>query len=201
LAQRVSTSAKGLVGLLNFQPENATARYEPSLFVVIGENENSIAVLARQLVDTALEERRSRSPRYPAVSFVFFDEGDVFIAQQPAEGDVVEQATLLARRGRKFGLGLSIATQRIRYLNTSIMAQPRTYFISKLQRKTDREAIAEAFAISEESLEQSFGFSAGQWLIASHDATGLRGAPFPVQLPNANTAVREWLQRNPHRVA
>lgn len=188
------------MGLLNFQPENATARYEPSLFVVIGENENSIAVLARQLVDTAFEERRSRSLLYPAVSFVF-DEADVFIAQQPAEGDVVEQATLLARRGRKFGLGLSIATQRIRYLNTSIMAQPHTYFISKLPRKTDREAIAEAFAISEESLEQSFGFSAGQWLIASHDATGLRGAPFPVQLPNANTAVREWLQRNPHRVA
>jgi hypothetical protein len=73
------------------------------------------------------------------------------------------------------------------------MAQPHTYFISKLPRKTDREAIADAFAISEESLEQSFSFTPGQWLVASHDATGLKGTPFPVQLPNANDAVRMWL--------
>jgi DNA helicase HerA-like ATPase len=165
--------------------------------VVVGEGEKAIATFARQIIERTFEDRRTRSLLYPAVSFVF-DEADVFISQDAkGEGSVVDQATLLARRGRKFGLGLGLATQRIRCLNTSIMAQPHTYFISKLPRKSDREAVAEAFAISEESLEQSFGFSTGQWLIASHDATGLRGAPFPVQLPNANQAVRDWLQAYP----
>jgi hypothetical protein len=194
LGRGVSISARQLVELLNRQPLEGRGQYEPSLTVVVGEGEGAIATFARQVIERAFEDRRTRSLLYPVVSFVF-DEADVFISQETGgEGNVVEQATLLARRGRKFGLGLGIATQRIRYLNTSIMAQPHTYFISKLPRKSDREAVAEAFAISEESLEQSFGFSTGQWLIASHDATGLRGAPFPVQLPNANQAVRAWLQ-------
>jgi DNA helicase HerA-like ATPase len=179
---------------LNSQPQGGQKQYEPSLTVVIGEGEGAIVTFARQVIERAFEDRRTRSLLYPVVSFVF-DEADVFIGQNTGEGNVVDVATLLARRGRKFGLGLGIATQRIRYLNTSIMAQPHTYFISKLPRKSDREAVAEAFAISEESLEQSFGFSTGQWLVASHDATGLRGTPFPVQLPNANTAVRQWLEQ------
>jgi DNA helicase HerA-like ATPase len=193
LASGVSVGAHHVVSLLNYQPKEGRGQYEPSVIVVIGEGERAIATFSRQVIDRTFEDRRTRSLLYPVLSFVF-DEADVFISQETqGEGNVVEQATLLARRGRKFGLGLGIATQRIRYLNTSIMAQPHTYFISKLPRKSDREAVAEAFAISEESLEQSFGFSTGQWLIASHDATGLRGTPFPVQLPNANQAVRDWL--------
>jgi DNA helicase HerA-like ATPase len=149
------------------------------------------------LIDRTFSNRRARSLLYPVVSFIF-DEADVFIQRRErgediASPSVIEQATLLARRGRKFGLGLGIATQRIRYLDSSIMAQPHTYFISKLPRASDRQAIAEAFAISDESLEQTFAFTTGQWLVASHDATGLKSTPFPVQLPNANDAVRQWL--------
>ncbi|MGI8980098.1 MAG: ATP-binding protein [Pirellulaceae bacterium] len=195
LNRRVSTSAYELTSSLNFQPKTASHVFSPSLLVVIGENERAIATLARQMVENAFEDRRTRSLLHPAISFVF-DEADVFISQSESDASVVEQATLLARRGRKFGLGLGIATQRIRYLDTSIMAQPHTYFISKLPRKTDREAIAEAFAISEESLEQSFSFTPGQWLVASHDATGLKGTPFPVKLPNADRAVLLWLRDN-----
>jgi hypothetical protein len=188
-----------LIPMLNAQAQAGSGLIVPSLTVVIGESEQLISSFARQLIEGTFEDRRTRSLLYPAVSFVF-DEADVFVSQaKDSPGSVVEEATLLARRGRKFGLGLGIATQRIRYLNTSIMAQPHTYFISKLPRKSDRDAVTEAFAISEESLEQSFGFSVGQWLIASHDATGLRSTPFPVQLPNANAAVREWLQQNNQR--
>ena len=193
LNPNVATSAHDLTGMLNFQPKHEGHLYHPSLFVVIGENEEAIALLARQLVERAFEERRAQSLLYPTTSFVF-DEADVFIGQGDSEANIVDEATLLARRGRKFGLGLGIATQRIRYLDTSIMAQPHTYFISKLPRKTDRQAIAEAFAISEESLEQSFSFTAGQWLVASHDATGLKGTPFPVKLKNANRTIAEWLR-------
>jgi hypothetical protein len=197
----VATWPRSLVGLLNFQPRQAGQNYLPSLTVVIGENEEAIASFARQVVQNCFDDRRTRSLLYPAVSFVF-DEADVFLGQgqqqgQTNPGNVIEQATLLARRGRKFGLGLGLATQRIRYLNTSIMAQPHTYFISKLPRQSDRQAVAEAFAISEASLEQSFGFSTGQWLVASHDATGLKGTPFPVRFPNANDAVADWLRQYP----
>ena len=54
----------------------------------------------------------------------------------------------IARRGRKFGLSIRIATQRITYLNTNIMAQPHTYFVSKLPRREDRERVAEAFGLN-----------------------------------------------------
>lgn len=201
IAKRASTFSKQLVGFLNGNRQYDSPEEEPSLLVIVGENETSITGIGRQLIQDTFDDRRTRSLLDPPVSFVM-DEADVFVSQkgQPSKEEsaasLVEQATLLARRGRKFGLGLGIATQRIRYLNTSIMAQPHTYFISKLPRATDRQAIAEAFAISEESLEQSFAFIAGQWLVASHDATGLKGTPFPVQLPNANDAVRKWLELN-----
>jgi DNA helicase HerA-like ATPase len=189
-----------IVSLLNFQVRRDGPPYTPSLILVIGENENSLASFARQLIDRTFRDRRARSIIFPTVSFIF-DEADVFIQRRERGEDdfspsVIEQATLLARRGRKFGLGLGIATQRIRYLDSSIRAQPHTYFISKLPRASDRQAIAEAFAISDESLEQTFAFTTGQWLIASHDATGLKSTPFPVQLPNANDAVRQWLAEN-----
>jgi len=198
LDRNIATWPRRLAGLLNWDAEKRGGRYVPSLTVVIGENEQAIAGFAggdRGLVEEVFAQRREESLLYPLVSFIF-DEADVFISQNERDpGNIVDQATLLARRGRKFGLGLGIATQRVRYLNTTIMAQPHTYFISKLPRQSDRQAIAEAFAISEESLEQSFAFTPGQWLVASHDATGLKGAPFPVQLPNANDAVRDWLQQ------
>jgi len=195
----VGTSPRTIAGLLNYQPSQSGQTFQPSLVVVIGENGGRIADFGKLLIENTFEERRSRSLLDPTVAFVF-DEADVFVAYQDrrasseAEARMVDEATLLARRGRKFGLGLGIATQRIRYLDTSIMAQPHTYFISRLPRKSDRDAIAEAFAISDETLEQTFAFTKGQWLVASHDATGLKGTPFPVQVENANDKVREWLK-------
>jgi hypothetical protein len=200
LPQGTWETPEGIARLLNYQPSPGQPgqRYFPSLSLVIGENEGSISGFARDLIDGSFEGRRASSILYPVVTYIF-DEADVFI-RRPERGEggdagsVIQQATLLARRGRKFGLGLGLATQRLRYLDTSIMAQPHTYFISKLARKYDREAIAEAFAISDESLEQTFAFTPGQWLVASHDATGLKGTPFPVQVPNANSAVGQWLE-------
>jgi hypothetical protein len=197
LPDNVSTNPWKVSSLLNYQPHHQGQFFYPSLTVVIGENEESIAVFVRQLVDRLFNQRRTESILYPTISFIF-DEADVFISQArgqtPGDANLVEHATMLARRGRKFGLGLGIATQRVRFLDTSIMAQPHTYFISKLPRKSDRDVVAEAFAISDETLEQTFSFTVGQWLVTSHDATGLKGVPFPVQLPNANDRVRGWLE-------
>jgi len=197
LPDSIATDPWKIANLLNFQPRNERHHFYPSLTVVIGESDESIANFIRQLVDRCFEQRRVESILYPSISFIF-DEADVFIGQVRGQtqtgASLIEQATTLARRGRKFGLGIGIATQRVRFLDTSIMAQPHTYFISKLPRKSDREAVAEAFALSDETLEQTFGFTVGQWLVTSHDATGLKGVPFPVQVPNANTRVLRWLE-------
>ncbi|MGF1496771.1 MAG: hypothetical protein ACFB8W_08095 [Elainellaceae cyanobacterium] len=44
----------------------------------------------------------------------------------------------LARRGRKFGLGIGISTQRIANLDVNTLAQSHTYFVSKLPRQYAR---------------------------------------------------------------
>jgi len=101
----------------------------------------------------------------------------------------------LARRGRKFGLGIGIATQRITYLDTSILAQPHTYFVSKLPRKSDQDRIREAFGISEEMFRQTVKFKKGDWLLVSYDATGLEAVPLPIHTPDANERLAKFLEK------
>lgn len=105
------------------------------------------------------EDRRRNGIIEPIVSFIF-DEADEFIPQDAKDSyeRSSEVVMNLARRGRKFGLGVGIATQRITYLNTNIMAQPHTYFVSKLPRKSDQERITDAFGIGEDMFKQTFKF-------------------------------------------
>lgn len=165
-----------------------------SLWVIQAHNPNELRGFAKRLGDEVYENRRLAGRIDPLVSFIF-DEADEFI-RRDATGSYAESAEIaqtLARRGRKFGLGLGIATQRIRYLDTNIMAQPHTYFISKLPRLSDRQAVAEAFGVSEELLNQTFKFKKGQWLLMSHDAAGLEAIPIPIETPDANQRLSGWL--------
>lgn len=167
-----------------------------SLWVVQAHNPDELRTFAKALGEAVYEARRQHGQVDPPVSFVF-DEADEFVRAE-ASGTYTESAQIaqtLARRGRKFGLGIGIATQRIRYLDTNIMAQPHTYFVSKLPRLSDREAVAQAFGISEDLLTQTFKFKKGQWLLMSHDAAGLEAVPIPVQTPDANKRVSQWLHR------
>lgn len=88
--------------------------------------------------------------------------------------------------GRKFGLELGIATQRIRYLDRNIMAQPHTYVVSKLVRMSERQAVAEAFGVTEDLLNQTFKFKKRLWLHMGHDAKGLEAVPVAMKARNAN---------------
>jgi len=98
-------------------------------------------------------------------------------------------AETIARRGRKLGLGLCIATQRAGYLDTRMMGQLHTYFISKLPREYDRKVIAEAYGINREVVDQALHFPVGQWLVISHTATGMPGVPIPARFQNAEDRV------------
>jgi hypothetical protein len=167
----------------------------PSLIVVTSHDPNQLRAFAKELGETAFEERRRSGRITPLVSFIF-DEADEFIPQKDTatyrhSREIVEK---LARRGRKFGLGVGIATQRARYLDTSIMSQPHSYLVSKLPRRSDREAVAEAFGISEDMFRQTFKFKPGDWLLISHDATGLKAVPVPIHADDANERIKEYLE-------
>ena len=168
-----------------------------SLYIIQSHNPDDLRDFAYTLGVRLFENRRREGVISPLVSFVF-DEADEFIPQQ-AERDssyarsawIVE---MLARRGRKFGIGIGICTQRTRLLRTSVMAQPHTYLVSKLPRLSDRQAVQEAFGFSEEMFRQTFKFVPGDWLLASYDATGLKGVPIPIHAENANERIRRFLQ-------
>jgi uncharacterized protein len=171
-----------------------------SLWIIQAHNPHELRTFSKQLGEAVYESRRQSGQIDPLVAFIF-DEADEFI-RRDGTGSYAESAQIaetLARRGRKFGLGIGIATQRIRYLDTNIMSQPHTYFVSKLPRLTDRQAVAEAFGVSEELLNQTFKFRKGQWLLMSHDATGLEAVPLPIKTPDANVRLAEWLRKH-HQV-
>jgi len=178
-----------------------------SLFVVQAHDPDDLREFAFELGRDLFEVRRRRGILQPMVSFVF-DEADEFIPGQVERDSSYSRsawiAETLARRGRKFGIGVGICTQRVRYLKTSVMAQPHTYLVSKMPRLTDREAIQEAFGFSEEMFRQTFKFAPGDWLLVSHDATGLKAVPIPIHAGDANERIREFLASRypadqPHR--
>jgi hypothetical protein len=167
-----------------------------ALLIVQSHNPDELRKFASMLGDLSYEHRRKSGKITPLVSFVF-DEADEFIPGQPNDSQKLSRDVVmtLARRGRKFGLGIGIATQRIRYLDTSILAQPHTYFVSKLPRLTDRQAIAEAFGISEDMFRQTFKFKKGDWLLASYDAAGLEAIPIPIHAENADDKIIEFIEK------
>lgn len=167
-----------------------------SLWIIQAHNPNELRNFSKRLGEKVYEERRQNGLVDPLVSFIF-DEADEFIPSKPTGESYhasIEIAETLARRGRKFGLGIGIATQRTRYLDTSIMAQPHTYLVSKLPRESDREVVAEAFGVSKDMFRQTFKFKPGNWLIMSHDATGLKAIPVPIQTDDANVRLSEFLK-------
>jgi len=166
-----------------------------SLYIIQDVDDVRVREFSRDLGNGMLDARRSNGIISPPVSFIY-DEADQFIAQDdkpPGMRESKRTAEQLARRGRKYGLGIGIATQRIVYLDTNILGQPHTYFVSKLPRASDREKIQEAFGLSDETLQESLRFGVGQWLLISHGATGIDGLPVPVHMEDANKRIEEFL--------
>jgi DNA helicase HerA-like ATPase len=167
-----------------------------SLFIMQSNLEPNLRQFAKNLGNAMFRFRRQSGQISPPVSFIF-DEADSFIPQDKPEEEGQEESRLiaqqLARRGRKYGLGIAIATQRIVNLDTSVLGQPHTYFVSKLPRQTDRQRVQEAFGLSEETFRQTFRFKKGQWLLVSYDATGVEGLPIPITVPDANNRIAAFL--------
>jgi hypothetical protein len=168
-----------------------------SLIIIQAHDPDDLRNFSSEIGWRLYETRRRMGIINPLVSFVF-DEADEFIPGQYERDSSYSRSAwiveTLARRGRKFGIGVGICTQRVRYLKTSVMAQPHTYLISKMPRLSDREAIQEAFGFSEDMFRQTFKFAPGDWLLASHDATGLKAVPIPIHAQDANERIRNFIQ-------
>jgi len=186
----VSITTQEIINMLN-NPNG------PTLIVVQTNLPDRIREFASELGNYLYETRRRRGLTSPLVSMVF-DEADEFIPNDKGDaGSSYAQSAqtieTLARRGRKFGIGIGICTQRTRHLDTSVMAQPHTYLVSRLPRKADRDIITDAFGVAEEMFAQTFKFSPGNWLLTSYDATGMKGVPIPIQTDDANKRIAAFL--------
>lgn len=168
-----------------------------SLMILLGE-ENPLRIFANAIGMFMYRLRKKTQLTKTPTSFIF-DEADLFIpSQSPSKEDAdaislsKEVATMLARRGRKYNLGLGIATQRVTYLDTSIMGQLGTYFIGRLPRASDRLRVVEAFGVDDSLLESGVK-GIGNWVVLSHVAVGDKGAPIPVHFSNADLRTSAFL--------
>lgn len=175
-----------LLELLNKKDSHQT-------IIVTARRDSELKSFIEVLGNSLYEERRLNGIINPFTLFLF-DEADLFIPSDGGDENtsrIKELCVTLARRGRKFGLGIGIATQRASQLDTEVMGNLHTYFVSKLPRVFDREKVAEAFGISQDQLSPTFTFRPGNWLIISHDATGLKGVPIPSIAYDANQRLKE----------
>jgi hypothetical protein len=191
---QISKNAKiGMREIINDLNDESKA----SLYLVTSHDPNKVRSFANNLGQYLFRNRRERGTTSPLIIFLF-DEADQFIPGTPrSDSEKLSKAIIetLTRRGRKFGIGIGIATQRSAYLDTNIMGQLHTYFISKLPREYDRNVVAEAFSLSPDQFTQTFKFQKGQWLLVSHEATGI-DMPIPIKAPNAEDRIKNFVNQH-----
>lgn len=174
-----------------------------SLMIFLSENDNDLRNFAYLFGNMLYDIRKNKKLKEDPLTLFLFEEADLFIPQKPVGSDdekaSIENAkniaTTLARRGRKYKLGLGIATQRTRYLDTSIVAQLGTYFVSKLPRASDRQVISEGFGIEESQISQTSHFLPGDWMVLTHvNALHLKTTPVLISFENANQRLINFLE-------
>jgi len=157
----------------------------------------TIKDLAMNLTQDLLVRRKRRFQVKPYILIVF-DEAQEFI---PSNGVGIEakcstHVERLLRQGRKYGLGVCIATQRIAYLNTNALQQLHTYFVGTLPRPYDRQLVSDTFMIDKGILEKTLEFAPGEWLLSSYIATGMENVPIFIKADNAEKEVEKYLKKS-----
>jgi DNA helicase HerA-like ATPase len=155
----------------------------------------TIKDLAIELTQDLLMRRKHMFQVKPYILLVF-DEAQEFMPNAPGgiEGKCSAQVETLLRQGRKYGLGVCIATQRVAYLNTNALQQLHTYFVGTLPRPYDRNLISETFMIDKGILEKTLEFAPGEWLLSSYIATGMENVPIFIKADNAEKEVEKYLK-------
>jgi DNA helicase HerA-like ATPase len=154
----------------------------------------TIKDLAINLTQDLIVRRKRRFMVKPYI-LLGFDEAQEFIPSGGTGIDAKCSAHIetLLRQGRKFGLGVCIATQRIAYLNTNALQQLHTYFVGTLPRPYDRMLISDTFMIDKGILEKTLEFAPGEWLLSSYIATGIENVPIFIKADNAEAEIEKYL--------
>lgn len=157
----------------------------------------TIKELAINLTNDLLVKRKRKFQTKPYILLVF-DEAQEFI---PSGGSGIEakcsaHVETLLRQGRKYGIGVCIATQRIAYLNTNALQQLHTYFVGTLPRPYDRNLVSDTFMIDKSILEKTLEFAPGEWLLSSYIATGIENVPIFIKADNAENEIERYLKDN-----
>ena len=167
-----------------------------NLVVISISDPFTIKELAISLTQDLLVRRKRRFTVKPYI-LVVFDEAQEFISSKEGgiDGKCSQHVETLLRQGRKYGLGVCIATQRIAYLNTNALQQLHTYFVGTLPRPYDRALVSETFMIDKGILEKTLEFAPGEWLLSSYIATGIENVPIFIKADNAEKEVEKYLAR------
>jgi DNA helicase HerA-like ATPase len=186
------TSALTVEGIRELLEDKTT-----SLVVISISDPFTIKELAISLTQDLLVRRKRRFTVKPYI-LVVFDEAQEFISSREGgiDGKVSQHVETLLRQGRKYGLGVCIATQRIAYLNTNALQQLHTYFVGTLPRPYDRALVSETFMIDKGILEKTLEFAPGEWLLSSYIATGIENVPIFIKADNAEKEVEKYLSKN-----
>lgn len=97
----------------------------------------------------------SKTPvRFPAPVLVVIEEAHVFIPKDE-KTETKYFAAKVAREGRKFGLGLTIVSQRPRGIDTNVLSQMGSLAIMKIVQQDDQAQVSAASeALSKDIIEQ-----------------------------------------------
>ena len=167
---------------------------DTNLVVISISDPYTIKELAIALTQDLLIRRKRRFMVKPQILLVF-DEAQEFISSKEGgiDGKCTTHVETLLRQGRKYGLGVCIATQRIAYLNTNALQQLHTYFVGTLPRPYDRALVSETFMIDKGILEKTLEFAPGEWLLSSYIATGMENVPIFIKADNAEKEIEKYL--------
>ncbi len=158
-------------------------------------------IQARKTITLLIEEAFNIKKREQMGNKILFiiDEAQEFIPDRQRSDDWTLYSNLsvekLLRQGRKYFMGGWIATQRIAHLNTNVLQQLHSYFISTLPRSYDRNVVADAFSISRSVVDKVTELDTGEWLFVSYKATRLKNIPIEIATPNNENYIQEYLEK------
>jgi hypothetical protein len=159
--------------------------------------------IIKELVITLTQDllaRRKRKLQVKPYILLVFDEAQEFIPEMGGSTGIdkkcSKQVETILRQGRKYGLGVCIATQRVAYLNTNALQQLHTYFVGTLPRPYDRAVISDTFMIDKTILEKTLEFAPGEWLLSSYIATGIENVPIFIKADNAEKEIEKYLRNS-----
>ncbi|MEM1725784.1 MAG: ATP-binding protein [Candidatus Bathyarchaeia archaeon] len=170
---------------------------ETRLICISISDPTTIKELVIALTQDLLIRRKRRFQVKPYILLVF-DEAQEFIPELSSAAGIdkkcSKQVETFLRQGRKYGIGVCIATQRIAYLNTNALQQLHTYFVGTLPRPYDRTLISDTFMIDKGILEKTLEFAPGEWLLSSYIATGIENVPIFIKADNSEKEIEKFLR-------